>query len=239
MTKRLIKAIGIILGSMALMGIIIIGILRLIVQEMPTIPLEEYPNYPALRHNINLDPATPFEITFPLYFPEYFLNPNYPETENHILESSTIKHYANVELYDAKTGRFTHQGYTIVFWNRVNHKPTLIESTDEKFVIASIFDRKPNESIFDRHIDDGGVVTVFFDNAIVDVEETGSITIDGNEIRYFLKDGGGSSDKTQLTAFFKRDNAVFKIYIEVSRTLSGHGVDWCFAELEAIVQGLA
>jgi hypothetical protein len=238
MAKNFFKSMAIILGSMTVLAIVTIWIIGLFAQEVPTAPLEEFSSYNQLEERIFLDKNTTYEIEFPDYIPQYFLDSNYVETSEYLPESTLTKYYSIVELYSTKEKKFTHSGYIIYFHNRIALKNTPLEYIEEKIVISSVFDRKTNESIANRHIDDGGIPTVFNDNGIMDKEIEEIITIQGLEVRYFLKNSDGISDKSQLTAFFKYHGGVYKVYIEVSYQLSGFDATWCMTEMTEIIKGL-
>jgi len=239
MITKFIKALAIIFGSMLLLTLIILGIIGLFAQEISSIPLEEFSDETTLQQNIHLDPTTTYNVQFPSYIPSYFREPNYVETDRYLFESSIEKYYAIVELFDVKEKKFTHSGYTILFSSKINKKDSVLDFVEEKLVVSSIFDKKQSESILDRHIDDGGIATVFNDTSIIDKEQENNMLIANHQVRYFVKDGQGESDITQLTAYFKTNNGIYKIYFEISYSLSGKRLDWCFEQLELIIQGLS
>jgi hypothetical protein len=239
MAKNFFKSMAIILGSMAAIAIITIWLIGLFVQEIPTSALEEFSSQIELEENILLDKNTTYEIEFPRYIPQYFIDSVYFETNDYILESRNSKHYSIVELYSTKEKKFTHNGYVILFHNRIGLKNAPLEYIEEKLVISSIYDRKTSDTIATRHIDDGGIPTVFNDSGIIEKEIEEIIMIENIEVRYFLKNMNGDIDKTQLSAFFKHNGGVYKIYIEVSYQLSGFNASWCMTELTEIIKGLA
>lgn len=238
MAKNFFKSMLIILGSMSVIAIAAIWIIGLFVQEVPTSAFEEFSSEAQLQDRMFLDKKTEYMVGFPSYIPNHFLESDYLEQTNFILDYSQQKYYAIVESFSTKDKKFTHNGYIISIHSRMNSKTNPLEFVEERLVIASQFDRKIDESIDNKYFDDGGVPTVFNDIGIVDKDGEYFVTVENIEVRYFVKNASGIDDKSQISAFFKHNGGVYKIYLETSYNLSGLDLNWCMEELNKIIEGI-